>query len=207
MKKTFPILIQNFHKELERINSPEYILNYRLNAVHDFFDKVTTPHKNEQNNESVKIGKCETSFANFLLENFPDNIFTDLKLRINNTDKYYTPDVVYWNKKKGDLLVDIEIDEPYDLQTGVPIHYLGIDDMRNNFFCDNGWVVIRFTEEQVVKESEKCLTFLNDVISLLNSHKTLSHRAYDQTEIVKQQMWSKDEAHMLAYRKYRDTYS
>jgi very-short-patch-repair endonuclease len=51
------------------------------------------------------------------------------------------------------LSIDIEIDEPYVGNTKAPHHCIdqGKDDIRNQFFTSNNWVVIRFSEKQAVK--------------------------------------------------------
>ncbi len=78
--------------------------------------------------------------------------------------------------------MDIEIDEPYVLNTGEPIHfdyckkytkfridrtYQSIDAYRNSLFQMHGWFVVRFTEEQVFNHSEACCKFLSQIIFLI----------------------------------------
>jgi hypothetical protein len=54
------------------------------------------------------------------------------------------------------LRVDIEIDEPYTAWRREPAHCIGWDDERDAFLVSNGWVVVRFAEEQVVRWPEAC---------------------------------------------------
>lgn len=65
------------------------------------------------------------------------------------------------------LSIDIEIDEPYVGNTKAPHHCIdqGKDDIRNEFFTNGNWVVIRFSEKQVVKYPRSCCKVIASVVA------------------------------------------
>src|SRR5690606_9268907 len=63
------------------------------------------------------------------------------------------------------LFIDIEIDEPYDGITRQPIHYTNYNKQRDTFFKNRGWIVIRFAEYQVVKNTLGCCKFIVEVVA------------------------------------------
>lgn len=56
------------------------------------------------------------------------------------------------------LGIQIEIDEPYDGKTGSPHHCYdsGKDRKRDDFFLGGNWIIIRFSERQVVESPDCC---------------------------------------------------
>lgn len=103
-------------------------------------------------------GRYEESFYRRLNKEFPGMIKTDLEFEISNGNAYI-PDFAYVDTSTG-LCIDIEIDEPYVLPSGVPCHYEGADDYRNSFFMAKGWFVMRFAEEQIARYPEECIAYI-----------------------------------------------
>ncbi len=78
----------------------------------------------------------------------------------------YFPDYVY-ECKNPEFFIDIEIDEDFDFINQKPIHYLGADDSRNDYFLSKNWFVIRFAEQQIIDYPDECCIYLKDVINVL----------------------------------------
>ena len=112
----------------------------------------------------------------------------------------YVPDVVYFNRETG-VAIDIEIDEPYRLDTHEPIHIIGMDEDRNQFFLDNGWGVIRFAEEQVLKYPEGCCQLIARVAERIATGSTNLPKA--RMELVEQ--WDKTMARRAAKERSRES--
>jgi hypothetical protein len=123
-----------------------------------------------------KKGKAESLFLPLLQEYFGNSIIWDKTVSYSNTIDPYIPDFIF-HEPTTNLKIDIEIDEPYVLSTGEPIHFdylenpnlynsdiLNIDDERNLFFQSKGWFVVRFSEEQVIKNGRGCCKFLAQLI-------------------------------------------
>lgn len=135
---------------------------------------------------------------------------------------YYYPDMILVDEDSK-LVFDIEIDEPYSLVDGKPHHVLwfedGIepnpydnpDEVRNEYISQHRVVVVRFAEEQVVRYPAKCLVLINEVIRLVTendgSHDIDYSHIFDSwSEDMFKERWTEDEASIMAYNKYRDSY-
>jgi hypothetical protein len=94
---------------------------------------------------------------------------TDLVGRIHY-NKPYEPDIILFDKSLN-LYIDIEIDEPYDGYFRYPTHCtnpeveIKQDDIRDLFFTESGWIVIRFTEKQVHSQSDECIDYIQNVLN------------------------------------------
>lgn len=94
-------------------------------------------------------------------------VLQNISLPVRNRTYGYMPDIaIVWRKKN--LFIDIEIDEPYDIVSRKPIHYKDCgDSLRNSYFIDNGWNVIRIAEKQVVDDCSKIVDYIKFSIYLL----------------------------------------
>ena len=101
------------------------------------------PNPTYTENVLSKPGKSETFFEYKLSQYFKN-------LLIRNVQKNnYKPDYILVSDNK-DVIIDIEVDEPYSFKESKPIHFIGKDDERDSFFIKEGWDIIRFSESQVV---------------------------------------------------------
>ena len=165
----------------------------------------TIPH-HTKNTGAIK-GKSEAKFEQYLNRYFPRQIYTDLALRIPNFERPYTADFTYIDKEIK-LFIDIEIDEPYIYNTREPIHYIGYwkDQIRNNFFNNKGWIVIRFSEEQVVRYPDSCCKFIAQQIAEITGNSAITNQFAQTPDLQPQQQWTEKEAIEMANRKERDDY-
>ncbi|MFC5284277.1 DUF559 domain-containing protein [Pedobacter alpinus] len=110
----------------------------------------------------------------------------------------YFPDIVI--EAKG-VIIDIEIDEPYVYKSKEPTHWIDniIDSERNNYFTKSNWPVIRFTEEQVCLNIEKCYLTIQNVIDHIVTGVEL--KSYMSASL-----WTRDEAERMANSDFRKTY-
>lgn len=77
------------------------------------------------------------------------------------TSRPYVSDFAYVNDKIG-LVLLIEIDEPYTIQNKEPIHLN--DNDRNSFFLKLNWIIIRFSEEQILMYPNESCNFISELI-------------------------------------------
>lgn len=153
-------------------------------------------------------GFKEEVFQRAIEDVFGNQFIVSGKLRINTgkDTRPFEPDIALIDKSNDCLRIDIEIDEPYAGITRQPTHCKGDDTMRDIYFVDRGWIVIRFSEYQVHMFEKECLRFISDVIkgvsstysipaSLAHSTSTENEKLWD---IVQAQKWEKD--------KYRESY-
>ncbi|MCY7283686.1 MAG: endonuclease domain-containing protein, partial [Cyanobacteria bacterium CAN_BIN43] len=106
------------------------------------------------------------------------------------------------------LYIDIEIDEPYAYNTKEPTHFLGAwkDDNRNNFFLSKGWLVIRFSEEQVVRHPQSCCKTIAQAIAEVLGDNSVLNQFATMPNLQTMQQWTQSEAEDMAANDYRDRY-
>lgn len=194
-----------YKKYEKQVLDEDYIYRYRQNMKKKFFTLAQKPYIT---NELYKKGVSEKYFFQYLNKYFGEYIKTNLTIK-NNEDwfgeKLYLPDFTFYDPKS--ISIAIEIDEPYVGKDGQPIHYIGFDNNRDEYFRKNKWIVIRFAEEQIMKNPIGCCYFIANKIFELTENKTyvsLFTKEKIQLDLIKQ--WTKDEAHKLAFNRYRNKY-
>lgn len=124
---------------------------------------------------SNQKGFKENDFFNQLKQHITDiELTNNVHMVIPNFNKPYEPDIVLFDRSLN-LYIDIEIDEPYDGYYRFPTHYINPEDevkqdnIRDLFFTESGWIVMRFTEKQVHSQTYECIDFIKNVLySLYN---------------------------------------
>ena len=146
------------------------------------------------------ISSC-VFFFDFIKNDFTGKIFNDKTFR----DTPYKPDILI-HDSYNNIIINIEIDEPYSIISGEPIHFQDADTNRNSYFLSKGWFIIRFAEEQIVKQPEICRTLVIDVYKaiLYSDYNKIIEKKFDYPPIVTQ--WSKQEAINMYSRRFRDSY-
>jgi len=115
-------------------------------------------------------GYKENDFYHLIKNQIPEIEATDnVHMVIPNFNKPYEPEIVLFDKNIN-LYIDIEIDEPYDGYYRYPTHCINPeeeakqDDVRDLFFTESGWIVIRFTEKQVHCQANECINHIRNVL-------------------------------------------
>ena len=145
---------------------------------------------------NVKKGAKESFFEKQLITAFGNKINTNLKFPLSN-GRSYVPDFCYLDDETK-LSIDIEIDEPYSFDSGEPIHCIGSDDIRNNYFLEMGWFILRFSESQIVNQTSECLELIHAFIFHIIEDKSLNHNLQSQD------CWNQCEALKMRDEKYRE---
>jgi len=145
-------------------------------------------------------------FSESLKQYFDPYVATDLCLSRGYDTKY--PDFVFQIPKLH-LYICIEIDEPYttrvrDSEKREPVHYQGADDERNKFFLDNGWFIIRFSEEQVAKYPDSCCKVIAEAVKEIIQDDSLLEKFKSKyiSNLPTQKQWTKSEAIKIERGKY-----
>jgi hypothetical protein len=201
----YNVKLNEYHQEALVLQSKSNIYRYQKEQLRDFFEKIKKPIYSEV---IYKKGVTENYFYQYLKKYFGEKIKTDLTIKDELTRskeiRTYLPDYVYFDP--DGLIIDIEIDEPYVGHNGEPIHYEGIDVYRDNFFIENNWIVIRFAEEQIIKQPEECCFFIAQAINEITNNDEHIKLFIKQNIPTPIRQWSKEEAHKLAFNRYRNKY-
>jgi len=153
------------------------------------------------------IGASEKAFGQVLEKFFPGRVKAQLRLPIPNWDGAYSTDFTISFPEIG-IWIDVEIDEPYDYKTGNPTHCSDDerDRNRNSFFLNNNWIVVRFSEEQVVRYPESCCKEIALVIRRVTGIEKYVHDLADAASLAPSPMWTSRQAKKMAKAKVRDKY-
>lgn len=209
--RKYPKLLQayqqakrEYEQQVRNILTPENVASYQKLELLRILRQTKT---HDRGNSKAQVGFSEAKFYAYLTHYFKDKVKRGLTLNIPNFKYHYSPDFVYIDKAVN-LYIDIEIDEPYAYNSKVPTHFIGAskDTNRNNFFLNRNWLVIRFSEEQVVRYPQSCCKAIAKVIAnVLGDNLYLSQFAM-VVDLEPMKQWTESEALYMADRNYRQTY-
>jgi hypothetical protein len=153
------------------------------------------------------VGASEEAFRKVLERFFQERVSTQLRLPIPNWDGAYSTDFTISFPEIG-VWIDVEIDEPYDYKTSLPTHCADDerDRNRNSFFLKNNWIVVRFSEEQVVRHPSSCCKEIASVIQIVTGMTMYSQFLATAPTLMPMLMWTKQQAKKMAKAKSRDKY-
>lgn len=152
-------------------------------------------------------GYKENDFFNKLKQQIANiELTNNVHMVIPNFNKPYEPDIVLFDKSLN-LYIDVEIDEPYDGYYRYPTHYINPEDdvkqdnIRDLFFTESGWIVIRFTEKQVHCEAYDCIDYIKNVLH------SLYNRAFvNNANCEKESQWDYNQCIQWQKIYYRENY-
>jgi len=170
--------------KIEKVRRINDVLKSKRSQIFQNIKIVTD--NNVQKGESEKFFQC-------VMEGY-----SKAKLYCNTSFGYYYPDFI---AVKDDLIINIEIDEPYSFNLKAPIHYENSDENRNLYFKNEGIMVVRFTENQIIKNPLMCIDFIDSVI--LNC-KTLSKFNKSVYNKLREKKWTYEEGFNYAYDESRN---
>lgn len=205
-KKQYNKILKMYEKLQEKLKSPNIISDFREKLKREFL--LNSTNMIESNVIGLKVGVSERKFTKSLIFNFGKHISTNKTLDTScfkDWSPNYVCDFVFYDETTG-LKIDIEIDEPYIGGTLTPIHYLGVDENRNNFFSQNGWFIIRFTEKQVVSNPDGCCKVVADLIKDVTKKESYSNKLKKHKDLVPVPQWTAEQAILKAKQKYRESY-
>ena len=188
------------------------------NEESEFFPYVILPNpeciiKPPMEGRMGRKGFKEEEFKSYLIRFFSeyyvisDNQFILTKYELTA----YEPDFTLINEKNGkNIFFDIEIDEPYegtnDILTRSPTHFIGSDTIRNIYFQERGWIVIRFAEIQVHQYPLSCCLYIATVIHNIDPEFEIPNSLLQSTKLETINQWSKKDSEDWSLQKYRENY-
>lgn len=191
-----------YQENIKDMTSEANLQKYRTNAINMFLSKRIAPTFSDCDDDNVKKGISEDFFVNELAKEF--NVFTNQKIKIDESIYYY-PDILLIH---NNIYIDIEIDEPYSIDDETPIHYIdesgcSVDNNRNDVFTSEGFEIIRFSEEQIFRNTYECIQFIKE---FLNSFETADYKSIISPKSFSIPKWTKEESIKMAFKKYRNCY-
>ncbi len=163
--------------------------------------KVLQPYRQSD----APTGVSEKAFYQITKRLFP-NIVQGIAFHNPKFPHPYSADFVIVHT--SGLSLDIEIDEPYVGNSKAPHNCIDQekDNIRNQFFTKNNWVVIRFSEKQAVKYPYRCCKVIAKVIAKVSGDYTFECQLKDVPSLPTEPMWTIKQAKKWASVNYRRTY-
>ena len=204
----YQMALNRWEKERASYMTEERLREYRKQSYAQMgrFEYDTSVYSDRVRQVSaVQKGATETYFLSTLSN---CGLFTvHGPMHVDYYRRSYYPDIVI-SSADGKVLFDIEIDEPYAFEDNSPIHYLdengySVDSERNNVFTSKGFCVVRFSEEQIIRQTQECIDYLVDIINSIKAGNIYIPQPSSQ---LRQKKWSLSEARQMASMKYRLAY-
>lgn len=153
-------------------------------------------------------GFKEDDFQKSIENFFGSHFIVSGELRINTgrDTRPFEPDIALIDRKNNSLRIDIEIDEPYAGITRQSTHCKGDDTMRDIYFVDRGWIVLRFSEYQVHMFEKECLRFISEVIRAVSSTFSVPASLENVQTVENEMLWDIVQAQKWENEKYREKY-
>ena len=122
----------------------------------------------------------------------------------NGCRKYETDIAIVEKTPYYGMRIDLEIDEPYSAIDNRPTHYVGCgDEYRDRNLVNNGWIVLRFSERQIMEETDKCISLVRYIISVIDSSIDEEYFLAPKPD----RHWSLIDAQKMQIRRYREQLS
>lgn len=211
LKEDLPLAKVEIAKSENEILKVNYTSSKKeqINAYPLFrYPKQNTVVRSYRVGTTKRRGYKEEVFQRAIQEVFGNHFIVSGELRINTgkNTRPFEPDIALIDKKNNNLRIDIEINEPYAGITRQPTHCKGDDTMRDIYFVDRGWIVIRFSEYQIHLFEKDCLRFLSEVITAVSQTFTTPSSLSTFKAVENEKLWDTVQAQKWEKAKYREEY-
>jgi len=173
--------------------------NYPLLLASHLGTAIVMPNKGK----NCKKGPGEQWLALWIMRHRLKGFYDNLTLRVGG--HRYEPDLAYIDEQRG-IFIDIENDEPYTLGKRIPTHYLGKDDQRNSDITAAGWIVLRFSEKQLIDTPARVVRTIMDVVRSIAPDIEMPPVLQNTQPVDTDPRWDYDTARLHAKSCYRDSY-
>jgi hypothetical protein len=199
-QKNYPIYLENLKKYkdlVSNVNSEKFQYKERLKRKTKIFENIRKQIFNNLEileDNAIKKGMSEEFFYKFLQK------YSDITVYKSIKHSYYYPDLIL---VKSNIVTILEIDEPYVNDTKEPIHFDNSDKNRDDYFISKNFIIMRFTEEQILNYTEECLDVINEIFEYCTELKSFTKS--DTFIKIETPKLSYQEAFDLAYNNSRKT--
>lgn len=187
------------------VSSGENLDSYPVLRVPKMGCVVRTHRLGSTKRRGYKEESFQTTIEHFFGSNFI--VSGNVRLNTGNETRPFEPDIALIEKGNSkNIRIDIEIDEPYAGITRQPTHCKGDDLMRDTYFVDRGWIVIRFSEYQVHTQEIECLKYVASIIKAIDNNYHIPGELNTKPNLKAEQLWSILQAQKWEKEKYREEY-
>ncbi len=148
-----------------------------------------------------EVSRLKARFCQWLGEQMPEEVTfrNDVGICVSDQLPLICPDLVILVEGRPEVRIAVQIDEPFDVCTREPQHYLTCgDDYLDGLMTRLGWTVVRFAERQVWNYHQACADYLTALLKTLVTSLECPHLSDKPLPPVKR--WTKAEAQKMAAR-------
>lgn len=148
-----------------------------------------------------EVSRLKARFCQWLGEQMPEEVTfrNDVGICVSDQLPLICPDLVILVEGRPEVRIAVQIDEPFDVCTREPQHYLTCgDDYLDNLMTRLGWTVVRFAERQVWNHHQACADYLTALLKTLVPNLECPQLSDKPLPPVKR--WTKAEAQKMAAR-------
>jgi hypothetical protein len=146
------------------------LLEYRRPKLLEFLEGAIAGSNITNHNTQSEVVR---NFAQILSEYFPDLIHMGWQIELSNG--IFAPNIAYTDPVTN-LHMAIEVDETRDIQTSTDREY-------DQNLMDARWIVVRFSEVQVIQSPQSCCKAIATLLDRLWGVPQLMHRFADVSEL------------------------
>ena len=148
-----------------------------------------------------EVSRLKARFCQWLGEQMPEEVTfrNDVGICVSDQLPLICPDLVILVEGRPEVRIAVQIDEPFDVCTREPQHYLTCgDDYLDDLMTRLGWTVVRFAERQVWNHHQACADYLTALLKTLVPNLECPQLSDKPLPPVKR--WTKAEAQKMAAR-------
>ena len=148
-----------------------------------------------------EVSRLKARFCQWLGEQMPEGLMfrNDVGICVSDQLPLICPDLVILMEGRPEVRIAVEIDEPFDVCTREPQHYLtGGDDYLDDLMTRLGWTIVRFAERQVWNHHQACADYLTTLLKTLVPN--LDCKQLSDKPLPPIRRWTKAEAQKMAAR-------
>ena len=217
-QENYEYLMRRYNDELAAIdevnrqnNDRVSLARYRGELVKELLQNTNCQLKPA---EQCGVG-CNDDFYKILNEYFPEKVLTNYTIAQDEENTCFVPNYIVSVSDRR-LYIDVEIDVPYDIESGEPQSFKGTPanpgdesfskQEHDNFFEKEGWVVVRFAEEQIINQPISCCKFIAQTIYEILGDDAVLQKFNTVDNIQPVDTWSYQQCIELRDNHYRQNY-
>ena len=130
----------------------------------------------------------------------------DVRLNTGMLNRPFDLDLALIHRKNSGIRINIEVDEPYSFFSREARHCIGEDTLRDVYFLDRGWTVVRFSENQVYRNIEGCLRYIAELVNQIDTNFEVPSLFLNYSQIKDDPLWDLVQAQKWEKDLYRESY-
>lgn len=176
-----------YQKDLAITHSPERIREFRHNQFRNFFEKmpsnlngiplkeIDNPFSKDENGQEIE--GVIYYFGVTLQQHLSGTLYQRIKVYIPSIDYNWTPALAYIEPELNSH-VAIEISSPSDNAAIVMRN-----ELAERFLVDSGWVIIKFTQEQILRNPTECCKEFAKLLNRLSLDESVLPKFADTADL------------------------